>query len=384
MKRSNGEGTIFKRKDGRWCAAYYDESPQPKRHFVYGKTQAEVKKKLKDKKTEPIEDTGKSDKTMLLQDWVIYYLTNYKKNEVKETTYCSYMNLYSSYIRNTELGNTKLNNLNSNQLQDFYNSKRADGYNPKTIRHIYILINSVLNKAVQLKMVKENVNLLVTLPKREAYNAQVLTIDEVKKILTEAKEEYLYPIIVLTLYTGLRKGEVMALKWDNIDFEKNELYVKGSLCRVVVERNLDGRSLYDYKILEPKTTKSKRTIPLLPCAIEALEIQKKRQEQDKITYGLIYQDEGYIFARKDGRYLEQRSFMNDYHTFMKKYEITDIRFHDLRHTFASLLLEAGESPKIIQELLGHSTITTTMDIYAHITQAGKAKAIGKLDSLLDK
>lgn len=386
MRRSNGEGTIFKRKDGRWCAAYYDESPKPKRHYVYGRTQTEVKKRLKEKiatQNTPVEMEEKSEETMLLQDWVLYYLMNYKKNEVKETTYNSYINTFSSNINNTELGRTNLDKLTSNQLQSFYNRKKADGYNPKTIRHIYILLNIALNKAVQLKMINENVNLLVTLPKKEEFNAQVLSIDEVKKILTYAREDPLYPIIVLTLYTGLRKGEVMGLKWENIDFEKKELHVKGSLCRVVIERNLEGKSIYGYKILEPKTTKSKRTIPLLPHAIEALEIQRKRQEQDKENYALIYQDEGFVFTRKDGRYLEQRGFMDNYHSFMKSYGVTDVRFHDLRHTFASLLLEAGESPKIIQELLGHSTITTTMDIYAHTTNAGKVKAIGKLDILLE-
>lgn len=383
MKRSNGEGTIYKRKDGRWCAAFYDESVKPKRHFIYGRTQAEVRKKLKEKMYNFEETIDTQWKNVLLQDWVLYYLANYKKNEVKETTYGAYLNLYSSYIRNTDLGKTKLEKLSSNQLQAFYNSKKTDGYNPKTIRHIYILLNIALNKAVQLKMIKENVNLLVTLPKREAYTAKVLSIEEVKKIISEARKDPLYPIIILTLYTGLRKGEVMALKWENIDFEKKELYVRGSLCRVAVERNLDGKSKYEYKILEPKTSKSKRTIPLLPYAIDALELQKERQELEKKISGPLYEDEGFVFARKNGKFVEQRSFVDKYHAFLKRYDVTDVRFHDLRHTFASLLLEAGESPKIIQELLGHSTITTTMDIYAHITEAGKVKAIGKLESLLN-
>jgi len=135
--------------------------------------------------------------------------------------------------------------------------------------------------------------------------------------------------------------------------------------------------------LEPKTAKSKRSIPLMDMAIEALRIQQERQLETKKKYEPIYNDEGFVFAREDGRHLEQRSFFDDYNAFLQRYGITKVRFHDLRHTFASLLLEAGESPKIIQELLGHSTITTTMDIYTHITSKGKIRAVKMLDDLVE-
>lgn len=381
-KRSNGEGTIFKRKDGRWCAAYFDEDYH--RHYVYGKTQAEIKKKLKQKMENPQIQVKKEDTSISVQDWMLYYLENYKKNEIKETTYGAYLELYRKHIKNSKVGKTKLGKLSSNQLQKYYNEKKTEGYNPKTIKHIFTLLNSAFDKAVQLKMITENMNKLVVLPKREIYQASVLTAKEVKKILTEAKEDELYPIVALTLYTGLRKGEVMALKWKNVDMEKKELYVEGSLCRVLKEIDENGKSRYEYKVLEPKTLKSKRIVPLLPVAIEALEIQKKWQEEDKRKYIDIYNDQDFVFAKEDGNYLNQRGFMDKYHQFLKRYGISDVRFHDLRHSFASLLLEAGESPKIIQELLGHSTITTTMDIYAHVTKRGKIGAIEKLDMLVEK
>ena len=172
----------------------------------------------------------------------------------------------------------------------------------------------------------------------------------------------------------------MALKWENINFRDRELHVEGNLCRVR-ESNAGGRSKYVDKVLEPKSAKSIRTIPLTEKALEALLIQKHRQDEIKEKYKVVYDDQGFVFTEVDGSLLRQKGFMEEYHVFLKKYGISDIRFHDLRHTFATLLFEEGESAKVIQELLGHSTITITMDIYTHVSKKGKKNAISKLDNL---
>lgn len=377
-KRSNGEGTIFKRSDGRWCAAYFDK--EYRRHYVYGKTQKEIKQKLKKKMSEV--NVSTKGKGITVDEWMVQYLDEYKRNEVKETTYWSYMELYEKHIKKSDIGLSELQSLTSQQLQKFYNDKKEQDYNPKTIRHMYVLINSALDKAMQIKLLNENVNRQTVIPKKEAYTAKVLSAEEVKKILVNAKEDKLYPIIALEIYTGLRKGEIMALKWENISFDQEELHVEGNLCRVVKEINEDGSKCYEYKIMEPKTAKSKRVVPLLPGAIEALKMQQAMQAQDKEMYSEIYNDQGLVFARCDGTFLSQRAFMDKYHAFLKRYGASDVRFHDLRHTFATLLLEAGEEPKAIQELLGHSTYSTTMDIYAHVTKKGKVNAIKRLDILV--
>lgn len=377
-KRSNGEGTIFKRSDGRWCAAYFDK--EYRRHYVYGKTQKEIKQKLKKKMSEV--NISTKGKGITVDEWMVQYLDEYKRNEVKETTYWSYMELYEKHIKKSDIGLSELQSLTSQQLQKFYNDKKEQDYNPKTIRHMYVLINSALDKAMQIKLLNENVNRQTVIPKKEAYTAKVLSAEEVKKILVNAKEDKLYPIIALEIYTGLRKGEIMALKWENISFDQEELHVEGNLCRVVKEINADGSKCYEYKIMEPKTAKSKRVVPLLPGAIEALKMQQAMQAQDKEMYSEIYNDQGLVFARCDGTFLSQRAFMDKYHAFLKRYGASDVRFHDLRHTFATLLLEAGEEPKAIQELLGHSTYSTTMDIYAHVTKKGKVNAIKRLDILV--
>ena len=383
MKRSNGEGTIYKRNDGRWCAAFYDDSPTPKRHFVYGKTQSEVKKKLTEKKKYSQLENSEAGSTQTLAQWILYFLENYKANELKETTYSIYMGVYKKHIKDAKVGKIKLDQLKSNQLQKLYNEKTKEGYNAKTVKHISVLINSALKKAVQLKMIKENVNEMTVLPKRKQYHAQVLSPLDVNRIIKEANNDELYPIVILAISTGLRRGEIMALKWKDIDFELRELQVKGNLCRVPKTVDEKGKTRYEYKILAPKTSKSRRTIPLTDLALDALKRQKYQQDILKDQYKSIYKDQDLVFSNEEGSFLNQRIFMNQYHSFLQKYRIPDVRFHDLRHTFATLLLEAEESPKVIQELLGHSTITTTMDIYAHVTKQGRIKAVDKLKQIVE-
>ena len=388
MKRANGEGSIYKRKDGRWCASYYDESPNPKRHTIYGKTQAEVRKKLKERQLNPEEDfIEKNDYN--LENWVLFYLETYKRNEVKETTFDSYMGIYRKHILNSSIGKIQLKKITSNDLQEYYNEKVAEGYNPKTVRHIKILLNCALKKAQQLKYILQNANVAVVLPKCQKYHAKVLDSKEAARIFKEAKDDPLYPIIALTICTGLRKGEVMALKWSNVNFAEKEIYINGNLCRITERKgsgekaDITEKQRYVQKILTPKNESSNRVVPLSDLAVQALKIQKINQQKIKNEYGTIFIDRGFVFTEHDGNSLRQREFTDDYHMFLEKYNLSKVRFHDLRHTFATLLLEAGESAKVIQELLGHSSITTTMDTYAHITKRSKEKSVQTLNNIFE-
>ena len=375
-KRSNGEGSIFKRKDGRWCAAYFDEAE--KRRYVYGKTQAEVKQKLKDRKKQEGVSTRKD---YVFQDWIKEYLENHKRNEVKATTYSSYMDIYRKHICGTDLGMLLLSEVTTHKLQVFYNSKISEGYNSKSVKHIQVIIKSSLEQAVRERVIIENPDAFTSIPKKVRYEAKTLSKDEVDILVNDAKEEELYPIVVTTIYTGMRKGEIMGLKWENVDFDERKIYVKQSLCRVQDEELDDnGMRHAKYQLLEPKSKKSIRTIPMLEEVYKALMEQRRRQGIYKVTYKEIYNDQGFVFANYKGEHLAQRPFMEKYHKLLKKYAITDVRFHDLRHTFASLLIEADVSMPVLQSLLGHSTISTSVDIYGHISDDKKKSALEKLNN----
>lgn len=376
-KRSNGEGTIFKRKDGRWCGAYYDE--KYKRHYVYGKTRTEVREKLKkgqlDKKIE-------AHKEYVFQEWVKEYLENYKKNEIKITTFGTYMELFRKHIWDSELGKKFLSRITVHDLQTYYNSKIKIGYSSKSVMHIQVIINCALEQAVKERIIMENPNRYTILPKKDTYEAKVLTVEEIKYLLENAKEDVLYPIVIVAIFTGMRKGEIMGLHWRDVDFENNIIHVTGSLCRVVEEPDEKGRRKARYEIMEPKTKKSIRYIPMTEVAREALLLQRERQNEFKIRNKEVYVDSDLVFTEEDGNYIKQRPFMDRFHDFLKRYGVTDCRFHDLRHSFATMMLEMGTiSTKTMQEVLGHSTITTTLDIYSHVSQSMKNAAFNEMDAL---
>lgn len=375
-RRSNGEGTIFKRKDGRWCAAYFDDNE--KRRYVYGKTQAEAKQKLKNRKKQEEVSTRKD---YVFQEWIKEYLENHKRNEVKITTYCSYIDIYRKHIEASELGELFLSEITTHKLQVFYNQKIAEGYNSKTVKHIQVVIKSALEQAVRERVINENPDTFTSIPKKVQYEAKTLSREEVDILLNKAKGEELYPIVVSTIYTGMRKGEIMALKWENVDFNARKIHVRNSLCRIVDEESDDrGRRHARYQLLAPKSKKSIRTIPMTEEVYEALVEQKRRQNMDKVTYKGVYNDQGFVFADYKGEHLAQRTFMEKYHKLLRKYDVTDVRFHDLRHTFATMLIESDVSMRLVQELLGHSTITTSMDIYTHVSDRKKMESIMKLST----
>lgn len=376
-KRSNGEGTIFKRKDGRWCGAYFDK--EYKRHYIYGKTRAEVREKLKNGQ---LNEKLESRKKYVFQEWVKEYLEDYKKNEIKITTYGAYMELYRKHINGSELGKKLLSQITVHDLQAYYNFKIKSGYSSKTVMHIQVIINSALEQAVREKMIMENPNRYTILPKKNSYEAKVLTVDEIKYLLENAKEDDLYPIVILAIFTGMRKGEIMGLHWSDVDFENGAIHVTGSLCRVIEEPDEKGKRKTRYEIMEPKTKKSIRYIPMTEVAREALMLQRERQNEFKARNKDIYVELDLVFTEEDGTYIKQRPFMDRFHDFLKRYGVTDCRFHDLRHSFATMMLEMGTvSTKTMQEVLGHSSITTTLDIYSHVSQTMKKAALNEMDAL---
>jgi integrase len=386
MRRSNGSGSIYRRKDGRWCASVYNEKDgKLSRQYVYGKTQKEVRAKLKE-----LEEQLRLEKEQRLHpllykkfsDWVSEYLEVYKKPVLKQTTYDTYQNFYEKHILHHDIGNMALGELSTEYLQSYYHEKQLSGLSAKTIHHIHVIINGSLTKAFQLGYIEKNICDRVVLPKKEKYTGKSMKLEDARRFICEAKEERIYPIVVVAMLTGLRKGEIFGLQWKDIDFDNRILYVRRSLCRLQ-EKDSSGKTHSYYEVMEPKTAKSKRSVPLSQDVINAFVLQQKWQDSNAKKFGDIYSNpDGFIFTQEDGSFLSQKGFLEQFYRVLDKYSIPRLRFHDLRHTFASLLLESGENMKTIQELLGHSQISTTMDIYTHFSEKMKRTSIGNLERII--
>lgn len=386
-KRGNGEGTIYKRPNGTWCAEFYIETMRGrKRKSLYGKTQTEVRQKLKKAQHDAEAFFIGDAQNLVLGKWVEYWLENYKRNTLKPTTFDNYKININRHILSSFLASIKLEKIDTNTLQKFYTLKlKGDGkavpLSSRTVRYLHTIINGAMSQAVKNGLIIQNYNAYVELPKKQQYKIETLTELELQQLLRAAQGTVYFPLLSLEICTGLRKGEILGLRWSDIDFSEREVNVKANLCRVSTESD-NPRKKSRLVLLEPKTEKSKRSIPISSDLMEILRRHQEAQNRIKKQYEQIYIDNDVVFTEQTGEFIDPRKLLTEFHKICKKAGVRRCRFHDLRHTFASMLLNEGESPKVIQELLGHSMIATTMDIYTHISKEKKKVALSKLNDLM--
>lgn len=377
-KRGNGEGSIYRRKDGRWVAEMTIEGR--KRKFVYGKTRKEVQEKLKTALHEQqqgtlVEHTSKQTLEQFLNDW----LENSQRQSVRPRTFERYEEVVRLHVAPV-LGSHQLQKLSAQHLQAFYARKLDEGLSARTVGILHNLLHKALDTAMRWGLVTRNVCDLVSPPHAKGYEFKPLTVDEIHRLLKAARGHYMEALFSLALATGMRRGELMGLKWQDINFSTGTLQVRRTLVRVPTKLKNDGES---YVEAEPKTQKSKRNITIAPFALDALRQHRVRQLEAKLKAGPAWKEHDYIFCTSVGTHVNPtRDILDQLKALLKDADLPDIRFHDLRHSAATLLLSVGVHPKVVQELLGHSNISMTMDVYSHVLPSMQQDAISRLDSTL--
>lgn len=386
-RNAAGQGTIRKRSDGRWEGiASIEIDGIKKKKSVYGKTQKEAREKLQQVLMDSKNGILIETESVSLENWLFTWLNVYKKVTLKQTTFENYMLNYNTHIKGSNIGKLPINKLTATLIQNFYNNKasagsnRGEGLSASTIKHLHILISGALEDAVRKSMINKNPAKLTILPKKRKQEIIPLTEKEVGRFLTEAKNDRLYALYVLEIFTGLRRGEILALQWSDIDFKQKRIKVTKTLSLIKAnEEDMQETGKKNKLVLTPpKTEKSIRTIPIQDNVIKILKEHRKLQGLEKMRYADIYNDLNMVFAKEDGNFIYARDFLRQYQNILKKAGIEKKRFHDLRHTFATILINENENPRVIQELLGHSTITTTMDVYSHVLESTKKKSVEKI------
>lgn len=376
-RRKSGSGTIRLRKDGRWegrIVIGYDENGLPKTKNVLAKTKLECTEKLEKLKEECGASTDRIKPDMTFGDWINFWYQTYCKPTIRLTTQACYENrVYKHIIPN--IGKIPLNKLTGTDLQQFYAKVKksgrlirveqfGEGLSDRMVRACHACCRSALEKAVADGLIRVNPAIGCKLPPKKAKEMQVLTREELQRFLIQAKDEGYYELFLLELGTGMRRGEILALQWDDLDIKTGELYIKRQVYA------LNG----ELHVSTPKTKSSVRTVVLPTSLINILSEYKKAV------------DSKWIFPSPlDSTVTRNPSAVRKrLQLILERAGCKHVRFHDLRHTFATMALEHGMDIKTLSATIGHVSAATTLDIYSHITDTMQQQAAVNIDRKIGK
>ena len=385
-KKANGEGSISKRKDGRYMGRYTVDG---KRKAVYGATYAEARAKLNKvlseiDRGEYIEPTKET-----VGSWTNMWLVTYALPSVKQSTYISYEGYVRLHIV-PALGDVRLTSLSMETCQNFFNMlQRKKKLSPKTIRNIYNMFHYALDQATINRKIIRNPLLGIKLPKNEKKELIVFDRDEQAKLQAAAMAapEIQAFGVIFTLNTGLRLGELIGLRWDDVDFFKHSIRIRRTVGRLQkvdedgkLVKKADGVKTTELVIRTPKSSKSQRTIPLFDELWNGLMEYQKKQKEMMDALGMDYDKNGYIFGTATGKVYDPRVYEDLYKRCLRDAGLRSIKFHALRHTFATRALEAGMDIEVLSKLLGHAQASTTLNLYGHVLPDHKKDSMGKMSA----
>lgn len=325
-------------------------------------------------------DTGLliDTKKMKLGEYFEYWLKEYCYNNLSINTIEGYEQYIEKHIK-PKLGNIELEKLKPLQLQSFYSEKLENGklngkggLSRQTVRTLHRIIHGALTQAVKWQLVSRNVADCVEPPKPKKYEAKFLNDEQTNLLIEKVKKSDIYIPVIIAIFTGMRRGEVLGLSWQNVNLEKRYI-------RVEQELSCTKQGL---KILPPKTNKSKRNIAIPDTLVNILKKHKTEQIKNKLLLGQEYQNENMVCTYSNGKLFYPKRFSAKFHELLEKNGLPIVRFHDLRHSHASLLVKLGVQPKIISERLGHSNISITMDLYSHLYEEADREVADMFENLI--
>ena len=371
-RRGVQEGSVYRRADGRWVAVLhvgYSGGKRQRKSF-YGATRQEVASRLagavRDRQLgkSPVPEREK------LGDFLNRWLEDTARRSIRVSTYEIYEVSLRKHII-PEIGDIRLARLTADDLDALY-SRLLDKLAPKTVRMIHAVLHRALSHAQRRGAVAVNVASIADVPSAPRREFRALSPEEAARLLKAARYDRFYALYALALNTGMRQGELLGLRWRDVNLSGAVLHVRQQVYRMAGE----------WVFSEPKTAAGRRTVSLSGSAVEALRERRLAQNKERLR-GETWEDLDLVFSNRRGNPIDKANLLRgSFWPLLERAGLPHMRFHDLRHSCASLLLAEGVHPKVVQEMLGHSSISVTMDIYSHTLPTMQADAAERMDRLL--
>jgi integrase len=367
-KRGNNEGSIYHREDGRWCAQV--TLPNGKRKYLYGKTRKEVVVKLT-AASKAVHDglpvtTGQATVSGFLTRW----LEDAARPSVKPSTYAGYRNIVRNHIV-PHIGKIPLGKLSPQDVQRLLIERSRANLSPRTVQLIRAVLRRALGQAVKWRVLAYNPAQFVDPPKQRRYTSTVWTPEETRRFLAATQDDRFGALYAVAAYLSLRQGEILAIRWQDVEFDRKTLSVNGSMP--TVGTRVRG---------ETKTERSCRVLPLPEPVAAALRTHRLRQLEERLRAGDEWRDHDLVFANVFGGPVERKGLHYRFKKAIVQAGVPEIRFHDLRHGCATFLLAQKVPARVVSDILGHSSIKTTMDLYAHVMPHLLEDAAATMERLL--
>jgi integrase len=290
---------------------------------------------------------------------------------VRPKTFVSYATIVRLHVA-PELGRTPISRLSPQQIQRLLNRKLEGGLSPRTVGMVFEVIRNALNRAVRWGLVGYNAASAASPPRYVRREMNALDQEQARRLLAAAAGHRLQALFGVALGLGLRQGEALGLKWSDVDFESATLKVRRSLQR------LDGRLI----LSETKTERSQRVVQMPTTVVELVRAHRLRQLAERLEAGPLWSEQDLVFATRAGRPLDARNVLRAFAVVLRRGDLPAIRFHDLRHSCATILLSQGVAPRVVMDILGHSQIGLTMNTYAHVLPSLRDDAASRMEEAL--
>ena len=358
-RRGNGEGSITRhKKSGLYMARYTVQTENgPKRKTVYGKTRRAVDEKLTKAKADRDGGLVFDADNLKVGEYLDRWLNDSVRDTVRQRTWERYEQIVRVHLKRA-LERMKLKNLTTTHVRALYREKLDAGLAPRTVNYIHTTLSKALKDAVADGLIPRNVTEGVKAPRPQKKEVNPLTAEQARDLLEASCGERFEALYVIALTAGLREGELLGLKWEDVDLEGGKLSVR----RTLSETKERGH------IFEPPKNGKGRNVKLSKRAVAALRRHKVAQNAERLRVGTLWQDSGLVFPSQRGTTMSAKNLTaRSFKPLLQHASIPrSVRLHDLRHTCATILLKAGQHPKFVQELLGHANISITLDTYSHV------------------